>query len=61
MARFMNASDRQKKTRSATTYLRSLGHTVLRFTNARVFEDTEGLLNQIASSSPLYPWERGWE
>jgi len=44
--------DRQKKDAKRDGYLRSLGHTVLRFTNARVFEDTEGLLSQIASSLP---------
>ena len=45
-------SDRKKKDAKRDGYLRSLGHTVLRFTNARVFEDTEGVLNRIASSLP---------
>jgi very-short-patch-repair endonuclease len=44
--------DRQRKDAKRDGYLRSLGHTVLRFTNARVFDDTEGLLSQIASSHP---------
>ncbi|QPD03081.1 MAG: hypothetical protein Nkreftii_000855 [Candidatus Nitrospira kreftii] len=44
--------DRQRKDAKRDGYLRSLGHTVLRFTNARVFEDTESLLREIASSLP---------
>ncbi len=45
-------SDRKKKDTKRDTYLRSLGHTVLRFTNARVFDDTEGVLREIVSSRP---------
>ncbi|MEK6801292.1 MAG: N-6 DNA methylase [Nitrospirota bacterium] len=45
-------SDRKKKDTKRDTYLRSLGHTVLRFTNARVFNDTEGVLREIVSSRP---------
>ena len=44
--------DRQRKDAKRDGYLRSLGHTVLRFTNARVFEDTEGVLRDIVSSLP---------
>jgi very-short-patch-repair endonuclease len=46
------ASDRKKKDAKRDAYLRSLGHTVLRFTNAQVFDDTEGLLREIVSSLP---------
>lgn len=49
------APDRKKKDTKRDAYLRSLGHTVLRFTNARVFEDTHGLLSEIVSSLPSPP------
>jgi type I restriction enzyme M protein len=44
--------DRKKTDAKRDAYLRSLGHTVLRFSNARVFDDTEKLLAEIAGSIP---------
>lgn len=49
------APDRKKKDAKRDGYLRSLGHTILRFTNARVFEDTEALLGEIVSALPSTP------
>jgi type I restriction enzyme M protein len=46
------APDRKKKDAKRDGYLRSLGHTVLRFANTRVFEDTEALLGEIVSALP---------
>ena len=57
MARFMKYPDRKKKDAKRDTYLRSLGHTVLRFTNARVFEDTEGVLRR--NRCPISPLPMG--
>jgi type I restriction-modification system DNA methylase subunit len=45
-------SDRRKIDTKRDAYLRSLGHTVLRFPNARVFDDTEGLLAEILNTIP---------
>jgi type I restriction-modification system DNA methylase subunit len=44
--------DRRKVDTKRDSYLRSLGHTILRFPNARVFNDTEGLLREITRSIP---------
>jgi len=43
---------RQKVDNKRDAYLRSLGNTVHRFPNARVFDDTENLLNEILSNLP---------
>ncbi|MFA7234054.1 MAG: N-6 DNA methylase [Terrimicrobiaceae bacterium] len=44
--------ERKKIDAKRDAYLRSLGHTVLRFSNARVFDDTENLLAEITHSFP---------
>ena len=47
-----DSEDRKKKDKKRDAYLRSLGYTVLRFPNHRVFDDTENLLNEILSNLP---------
>ncbi|MFZ1547265.1 MAG: DUF559 domain-containing protein, partial [Candidatus Nitrotoga sp.] len=51
-------AERQKHDAKRDNYLRSLGHTVLRFQNHRVFDDTDNLLSEILSSIPS-PLGRG--
>lgn len=48
-------SDRRNVDKKRDAYLRTLGHTVLRFPNARVFDDTEGLLGEILHALPSTP------
>ena len=50
-----DTSDRRNVDKKRDAYLRSLGHTVLRFSNARVFDDTEGLLGEILRALPSTP------
>jgi type I restriction enzyme M protein len=45
-------AERQKHDAKRDKYLRSLGYTVLRFPNHRVFDDTDNLLSEILSSIP---------
>ena len=44
--------DRKKKDAKRDAYLRSLGHSGLRFPNARVFDDTEAMLSDILAALP---------
>ena len=48
-----NATTRKKHDAKRDKYLESLGHTVLRFENHRVFDDTENVLNEILTPLPL--------
>jgi type I restriction enzyme M protein len=45
-------SDRRKADTKRDAYLRSLGHTILRFPNARVLDDPEGLVREIIQALP---------
>jgi very-short-patch-repair endonuclease len=45
-------AEKQKHDAKRDKYLRSLGYTVLRFPNHRVFDDTDNLLSEILSSIP---------
>lgn len=47
--------ERQKSDTKRDAYLRSLGHTILRFPNSRVFEDTCNLLSEIVSTIASHP------
>ncbi len=47
--------DRRKVDTKRDAYLRSLGHTVLRFPNARLFDDTERLFAEILNALPSTP------
>ncbi len=53
-----DTEEQKKKDKKRDAYLRSLGHTVLRFENHRVFDDTENLLTEILSPLPS-PLGRG--
>jgi len=44
--------DRRNVDKKRDAYLRTLGHTVLRFPNARIFDDTEGLFSEILHALP---------
>ncbi|NEO88738.1 MAG: DUF559 domain-containing protein, partial [Spirulina sp. SIO3F2] len=45
--------EQQQRDQERSTYLKSLGHTVLRFSNRAIFEDLEGVLNVIAQHLDL--------
>ena len=47
-----NKPDRVKSDTKRDAYLCSLGHTILRFPNARVFDDPEGLFREIIQALP---------
>ena len=47
-----DSPDRRKIDAKRDAYLRSLGHTVVRFPNARVFEDTQRVLQEIIEAVP---------
>jgi len=44
--------ERKKIDTKRDAYLRAIGHTVLRFENSRVFDDTDALLSKILSALP---------
>jgi len=52
-------AERKKHDAKRDNYLRTLGHTVLRFTNYRVFDDTDNLLTEILTSISPSPSGRG--
>jgi len=45
-------AERKKHDAKRDNYLRALGHTVLRFPNHRIFDDTEGVLSEITHAIP---------
>ena len=45
-------AERKKHDAKRDNYLRTLGHTVLRFINHRIFDDTEGVLSEITHAIP---------
>jgi len=52
--------ERMKADKKRDAYLRSLGHTVLRFKNHQVFDETDNVLTAIANDLPSPPGRGAW-